>query len=503
MGVLTRIAHSFATKLVILLAIFVALPFIVYSKFQDAYEERAALLLSSIQEEGHLVARALRPLLETFQGSSAQDLVAALNRIGTGQTRIKLLFQPRDPQSPESFYYVAAVPDVDTGYLEQEQTELTEQGIFGKLPETCEGGRPLAQRYVNPDGGVEVLTSITPVEIHAGCWVVITSRASEDVLSSAFGQPYWKTPEVRIAAVIYVVMAVIVLSMFLGIWRNIRRFAEHARDIRKGKSGGQSFASLNHIPELTNAADEFDHLVDALHQSASRIRQAAEENAHALKAPLAVISQSIEPLKAAIPASDTRRRRAADLVERSVAKLDVLISAARRVDEVSAALIDPVRKPVVFSGLVKTMVRSYAAVSSDRSPRVEGKVEPRLVVNANEEVLETVVENLLDNAVSFSPPSGNIRVALAKNGRDAVLTIEDEGPGVSPEMLSRIFDRYFSHRPAQEPASDADPATEPSSHFGIGLWVARRNVEALGGTIDAENSENQGLRVVIRLPLAA
>ncbi len=502
MGILTRIVRSFATKLVILLVIFVALPIIVYSKLQDAYEERAALLLSSIQEEGHIITRAIRPLLESFQGSSAQDLVATLNRMGTGRTRIKLLFRPRVTQTPESFFYVASVPKVDTEYLQQEKGELTEKGIFGKLPETCEGGRPLAQRYVNPGGDEEVLTSITPVEVPAGCWVVITSRASEDVLSSAFGQAYWRTPEVRAAGLIYLAMAAIILSLFIGIWRNIRRFAEHAKNIRTGTSGGQSFSSLNRVPELAGAADEFDHLVDALHQSANRIRQAAEENAHALKAPLAVISQSIEPLKGAIPPNDARRRRAVNFVERSVAKLDVLISAARRVDEVSAALIDPVRRPVDLSALVKTMVQSYAVAPSDRSPRVDGNVQRGLVVNANEEVLETVIENLLDNAVSFSPPAGRIQVSLERKGRNAILSIEDEGPGVSQEMLGRIFERYFSYRPPQPSATDDDPAADPSSHFGIGLWVARRNVESLGGTIDAENGEARGLRLTIRLPLA-
>jgi len=85
---------------------------------------------------------------------------------------------------------------------------------------------------------------------------------------------------------------------------------------------------------------------------------------------------------------------------------------------------------------------------------------------------------------------------LARDGRFAHLTISDQGTGVPTEQLERIFDRYYSERRA-EAASDAT-----SSYFGIGLWIARRNVEAMGGTIEAENLEPQGLAIHVRLPLA-
>lgn len=489
----SRIVRSFAAKLIVLLVIFVLLPANQYSQFQNAYEERTSLLLRMVQEEGHLIAQALLPLLENFQGNSAQELVGVMNRVGAGQTRIKLLFRPRVARTPDSFFYVASVPAVSADYLSQEKVELLERGILGILPKTCEGGRPLAQRYVNPQGEEEILTSITPVAVQAGCWVLITSRTSDDLLSPTFGQPYWKTPEVQVAGAIYLIMAIVVLSLFLGVWRNIRRFADHARDIRLGRKGEQSFSSLNRIPELSGAAEEFDNLVGALNGSADRLRQAAEENAHAFKAPLAVISQSIEPLKTGKSPDEARRARAVDLIERSVSKLDALISAARRMDEMSAALINVVRRSVQLSALVETMLQAYAGLSSDSAPRVLVSITPDLWVVANEEMLETVIENLLDNALGFSPPGGKIGIALTEREGCAVLTVEDKGPGVPDELLEKIFERYFSRRSA---------TATPSSHFGIGLWVVRRNVEALGGSIHAENRVVAGLRVVVSIPLA-
>jgi len=107
-----------------------------------------------------------------------------------------------------------------------------------------------------------------------------------------------------------------------------------------------------------------------------------------------------------------------------------------------------------------------------------------------------VIDNLFENAVSFSPEGGSIGVRLEIRDGMAELLIGDSGPGVAAENLDRMFDRYFSHRPAGAAPGDGQ------SHFGIGLWVARRNVEALGGAIIAENRAPSGLLMRVKLPLA-
>jgi two-component system sensor histidine kinase ChvG len=106
------------------------------------------------------------------------------------------------------------------------------------------------------------------------------------------------------------------------------------------------------------------------------------------------------------------------------------------------------------------------------------------------------VENVVDNAVSFSPPRGTIRVHARREGRRARMVIEDEGPGVSSDRLNRIFDRYYSVRPF------AGKASGSKNNFGIGLWIVRRNVEAMGGRVYAENRKPNGLRMTIELPAA-
>lgn len=492
------LGRSFAAKFAILMAIFLAVPILLYGEFRAADAEKNALIGRSVQKEGRLIARSLQPLLETFQGGTAHQLLEAIDRLGQGSTNVKLLFRPQNVADPESFFYVASAPRVTNAYLEEERQKLLHAGLLTKLAESCEGEYPLAHRYTNPAGREELLTSITPVNIAAGCWAIITSHATADLLGSSLGQPYWQTAEVRIAVAVYVMMALVVVSIFGGIWRNLYRFEILARRIRTAGSANISFSALNRIPELDRVAREFDQLVESLHEAARRIREAAEENAHALKAPLGVIAQSLEPLKASERGDDPRRRRAIDFIERSVDRLDALISAARRMDVAAAAAITPSLRDIDLSRFVERMAAAYAETPNAGSIRIAAFVEPLVHAWADDDLLESLLENVIDNAVSFSPPGATVEVHVRAEGEWASVRVEDSGPGVAPAELDRIFERYVSIREPRGPDRLAG-ALLPGGNFGIGLWVVRRNAEAMGGKVEAENRGMGGFRFILRL----
>jgi len=120
-----------------------------------------------------------------------------------------------------------------------------------------------------------------------------------------------------------------------------------------------------------------------------------------------------------------------------------------------------------------------------------------IVVVAGADLLETVIENILDNAISFSPAGARLSVGLRRFGGEAELVIEDEGPGIAPDGLSRVFERYYSSRPA----GDAEEDGSEDAHYGIGLWIVNRNVTAVGGRVNVENRPEGGLRVSAIFPL--
>lgn len=482
----------------LLVVVFAAVPLVLYSRFQSADEEERGLLMRAIQEQGRLVSEALAPLLKEFSGQNMAALNDALARIAGGTLRIKLLLRPTGTTETDNYFYMAAHPRVPSEYLDRDRIDLIATGVLREVSASCAIGVPTIAQYRNPAGKDEVLTSISPVLTDRGCWVVILSQTEDVFLGSVGRQSYWDTPEVRLAAAIYSSMALIVFAVFLSAWGNLRRFAALARHLRIAKlPKGPSFLSLNRVPELRGIAAEFDRMVEVLHGTADAIRLAAHENAHAIKTPIAIIAQSIEPIKRALPTGDESAKKACARIEKSVDRLDALVAAARRMEETIAESISAPRERLDLSALLSRMLDTYKATTAARGVRIEQRIDHGLVVLAGEETVETVMENLLANALSFSASGGSIFVTAARLGSDVEILVEDEGPGVEPADVERIFERYYSHRPA------AGRTDRIGSHYGIGLWIVRRNVEALGGSVRAENRARHGLRVRITLPRVA
>lgn len=493
-----RAFRSLTAKAVLLAAIYLVVPVILYMRFQAADEEKQQVLLQSVREQGRLLSQALTPVLSGPARPPLPQLGRELERFADSVTNIKLLFAPvGTPGTTSTFFYIASWPAVSPAHLDIERDRLEGQGILDRLSRTCEGELPFALRYATPKGGDEVVTSVTPLKTPSGCWAMVTSFSAAAIPESHLGIPYWATSEVKLGGAIYLAMAVLTLSTFWSVRSGLRHFVERARAIRdQGPSAGP-FSAHNEIPELGEVAAEFDRMVEVLHKSANDIRRAAEDNAHAFKTPIAVIRQSLEPLKRATPEDNQRGIRALGLIENSLDRLDGLVASSRRLDEATADLIDTTRTDIDLSNLLKRLLHAHSGVFTQRGITLRGTIAPRVRVHANQEMIETVVENLLDNAISFSPQGESIGVRLEPQGELAELVIADTGPGVPPSDLNRIFERYFSQRPAQDGAED-----HPATHFGIGLWIARRNVEALGGTIAAENRSPGGLLMRVRLPLS-
>lgn len=487
-----RFVRSLAAKVTVLALIFLAVPLIVYERFSEADEAQKALLLRSVRDQGRVMAQALMPILSDSTRPDLPQLSRVLARFADDITDVKLLYSPADGPG---FFYVASWPVVSSAELTAERDELAREGVLDRLAATCRGDLPFALRYPQPGGTDEIVTSVTPLRTPAGCWAVVTSFSAASIPGAPLGRPYWASPEVRVAAVIYLAMVLLTFTTFWSIRQGLKRFAERASAIRERRPGG-SFGTQDDVPELADVAEEFDRMVEVLAASARDIRRASEDNAHAFKTPIAVIRQSLEPLKRSVAADNQRGQRALGLIESSLDRLDGLVASARRLDETTADLMDTSRSEIDLSSVLVRLLQAQADALAARRIELKGHIRPKVMVSANEEMVETVIENLFENAVSFSPEGASIGVRLETRDGMAELLIGDSGLGVSAENLERMFDRYFSHRPASDGPSDAQV------HFGIGLWVARRNVEALGGTITAENRTPHGLLMRVRLPLA-
>jgi two-component system sensor histidine kinase ChvG len=491
----SRLLHSFSLKLFLLALVLLAIPVVLYLQFVRAERQQYSVLRSAAEQTGRVIAAMLRPHLEQFNSSSPDDLRRALSAAAADHTNIKVLMRPAGVPR-DDFTYIASSPPVSSSYLKLEQEKLRQLGILGRLAPACDGITEREISFLNPAGAQELLTSMTPIHSGSSCWVVITSQNASSLAPIRPDLSAWASIPMQIAAAVYILGTVLVVWLFAHMWRNVSRFRSAARRIRMRGDGVASFRDLNSIPELAGVADDFDSLVNALISSQNLIKRTAEETTHALKAPLAVIAQAVEPLRRVVPASDVAANRSLQLIERSVIKLDNLVSSARDLEQAAADVVYPVRRPFNLSNFLAQMLEDYDMTLASQGKTLSVHVSDNVIVYADEDLIEPVVENLLENAASYTNKGGTIDVFLRQQDDYALVTVADRGPGIEQDKLQRIFDRYASFRPQ---LAVSDDLMGSSAHQGLGLWVVKRNVEGLGGSVAAGNRLGGGFEITVKL----
>src|SRR5215813_4170497 len=143
-----------------------------------------------------------------------------------------------------------------------------------------------------------------------------------------------------------------------------------------------------------------------------------------------------------------------------------------------------------IGAMSQALVEVHETTRAERAPRLLLDIAERgrdLIVPGIESRLSQVFINVIANAVSFSPPNGEIRIRARLGGRAVLVSVEDEGPGIPEDKLTAIFDRFYSERPAGE---------KFGTHSGLGLSISKQIVEAHGGRIVAENRAAEDGRIL-------
>lgn len=287
------------------------------------------------------------------------------------------------------------------------------------------------------------------------------------------------------------------LSVFLArtIVIPLRQLARAAHRVRLGR------AREVMIARLPRRRDEIGGLARALADMTATLRQRidateafAADVAHELKNPLASLRSAVEALpRVADPAA---RAQLLALIDDDVRRIDRLItdiSAASRLDaELSRTRLQPVDLGRLVAGIAGGMTAA-GRLPRDTRLAVDVPVAGAAMVAADPDRLAQVVDNLVDNALGFSPPGGTVQIAVRREGGAVLLSVEDDGPGIPPETRQSVFDRFYSERPSDE---------QHGRHSGLGLSIARAIVEALDGAILVTDRADgrEGARFVVRLP---
>ena len=143
----------------------------------------------------------------------------------------------------------------------------------------------------------------------------------------------------------------------------------------------------------------------------------------------------------------------------------------------------PACEPVSLPELVSDIAQKFQLEAQRRGSTIDIDAGEGLpMVDADIALVERVLENLIDNALSHSPDGGAIRIPIAANGDSVRVTVADSGPGIAPEHLPRVFDRFYQ----------ADNAHRGNAHAGLGLAIAKRIVELHGARLEVESTLGQG-----------
>ncbi|HYS48194.1 MAG TPA: HAMP domain-containing sensor histidine kinase, partial [Xanthobacteraceae bacterium] len=263
------------------------------------------------------------------------------------------------------------------------------------------------------------------------------------------------------------------------------------------------------IPDFTDRRDEIGHLsgalrdmTDALYSRIEAIESFAADVAHELKNPLTSLRSAVETLPLA--KNDQSRARLLAVIEHDVRRLDRLISDVSDASRLDAELQRQEAAPVDLVHLLNTVVTIANEVRRENRVVVtltfEGGGPRTFMVPGHDSRLGQVFDNLIDNARSFSAEGGSVRVTCRRLRSDVEIVVDDDGPGVRPDALEKIFDRFYTDRPHQGFGQNS----------GLGLSISRQIVEAHGGRIRAENRVGiatvsgepnvLGARFVVRLP---
>jgi signal transduction histidine kinase len=284
--------------------------------------------------------------------------------------------------------------------------------------------------------------------------------------------------------VVLLVSLALVYPLSRSITRPIERLTAAAEAFGRGDLFARS--GVDSDDEVGRLARSFDEMAARIQAARRAEKELLANVSHELRTPLARIHVALE----LIEARDEEVRKRLQVVREELDELERLIADVLTASRLDLAQVPLRRAPISAAELIEKGRRRVLALEPDRP--VHTDVQPELAVHGDEELLARALDNVLDNARKYGGGSGApIRVEARKDGAEAVLAISDSGAGIPPDELDRIFDPFFRGSSARR-----------AGGFGLGLALARRVVEAHGGTIRASNADGGGARIEMRLPAA-
>lgn len=475
--------------------------------YLDSYRNRL------IAERFGLARAEVQITAEALGGLNRTKRKALLMRIGAEQKLRLRLYDRKNVLVADSFALVGpaftfADPSKQPWYMETaraidrgvdilvgappipdyRESEEGDGGAWAEVAEARAGKVTVMRQWRAPDR-TPVITAAAPVGEKGD--VLLTMRNATDITQNI------RDARQTLAIVVGTALIVsILLSLFLArtIIQPLRLLVRAAIRVRLGRDRQVV------VPRLPERRDEIGLLARAISDMSAALSQRidavesfAADVAHEIKNPLASLRSALESTERVT--DPDLRRQLLDIANHDVKRIDRLVTEIADASRIDAELSRTTFEPVDMVKLVLALVsaRDSRAVNGTTRIEVTHRGAGTCYVPGDAARLERVLENLLDNAVSFSPDPGTIEVDILCDDEQVGIAVSDHGPGIAEDAREKVFERFHSLRPADE---------DFGSHSGLGLAIARTIVEAHYGTLTAaDRADGQpGARLEIDLP---
>jgi signal transduction histidine kinase len=263
-----------------------------------------------------------------------------------------------------------------------------------------------------------------------------------------------------------------------------------SRIVRTGRTDERVPLSLDGgrpdaIDELTML---FNAMLDKIEGLVTAMRDALDNVSHDLRTPLTRMRGTAEMALAAPADVDRYREALADCVEETDRVL-LMLNTLMDISEAESGTLQLRQGRVLLGDIVVRAIDLYRDVADTKGVALVSKLQPDVSVMADGTRLQQVAANLIDNALKYTPPGGRVDVEVTQDGGKALLRVRDNGAGINPDELPRIWDRLFR-----------GDASRTERGLGLGLSLVRAIVKAHGGTVDVESALGKGSTFTVALP---
>ncbi len=381
----------------------------------------------------------------------------------------------------------------EPAFIRDEMVEF--EGRTGSLVEILDGSRPV---FASPGlAGRSLPEASGQIRFERSVYQVAASRSGAVQLRVAVPatsmERLRRTSDLTIATLAgvgFLLAALVAHRLAASVVAPVSAVASAAERVRFDELSQRLDVPKASSDEVSRLVTSFNAMLDRLEDASGRLQRFTADAAHELRTPLTAMKAQLQADAAGSTAAFRPDLRAVLLGE--VDRLSGLVERLLVLAEVDAAPLS--RTPVDFSDVVVERVEAARAAAERRAVRLDLATLDPVQVPGDAVLLRRVVDNLVENAIKFTPAQGHVQVSLHRIGEQAVLHVEDSGIGIAPAAMPHVFERFFREDPSR---------TRASGGAGLGLAIVAAVVQAHGGRIDATSEPGHGSRFRVHLPIVS